>query len=45
MITWTDAEIKEIKETARVLYMSGYSVAKIATLLSVSSIYNWIKSW
>jgi len=42
---WTEEEIKEVKQVAKILLRGGFKKHQVARLLDVSpsSIYNWIK--
>jgi len=42
---WTEEEIKEVKQIAKMLLRAGFKKVQTAHLLDVSpsSIYNWIK--
>lgn len=44
-VVWTEDEIKEVKQVAKILLRGGFKKGQIAHLLDVSpsSIYNWIK--
>ena len=44
-VVWTEEEIKEVKQVAKILLSGGFKKRQIAHLLDVSpsSIYNWIK--